>query len=54
MKVEFPKSEIQCKGVIRGMSLEISKEEILECRESKGAMAVRRLKRKMEGKWVDC
>ncbi len=54
IKVEFPKSEVQSRGVIRGMSLDVSDEEILECCKSKGVVAVRRLKRKMEGKWVDC
>ena len=53
VKVDFPKSEIQSKGVITGISMEVTEAEILhECKIS-GVSFVRRLKRKVESRWED-
>lgn len=53
VNVEFPKSETQCKGVISGISDDITENEILEFCGPVGVIAVRRLKRKYMGKLED-
>jgi len=50
--VEFPKSETQCKGVIRGMPVDVSEQEILDACGNI-VQGVKRLKRREDGKWVD-
>jgi hypothetical protein len=53
VKVEYPKCEVQSKGVIGGIPTDVSEKEIQEACSSNGVQSVRRLKRKVEGKWED-
>lgn len=54
VKVSYPKSETQCKGVIRGVPIEVSEQEICDSGKSVGVLFARRLKKRVDGKWEDC
>lgn len=49
--VEYPKSEIQSRGVISGMPVEVTEQEILDNCKSGMVQSVKRLNRKVDGKW---
>lgn len=53
VKVEYPLSETQSKGVIYGIDQEISEDEIKQALKSEGVVDAKRLKRKVDGKLTD-
>ena len=53
VSAEFPKSETRSRGVVSGIPVDVSEEEILEACKDKGVSAVKRLNRKVEGAWVE-
>lgn len=53
VRVEFPVSETQCKGVISGIGHDITEDDLIQACKSDGVIGARRLKRKVDGKFID-
>jgi hypothetical protein len=47
---EFPRSELECKGVISGVPLVVTEEEVVEVGKDIGILSAKRLTRKKDGK----